>query len=264
MAALSVSSATGGAVFTRVGKCAASRVEQLGVMHDRVVIDVVANRSLIRRPRHVSHDAFGISGALHQAIGRGQIRRSQIRWPVLRITIRQLLLDVRERGVRPDALPRQQVDGIGPHPSVRQAACRRGCKASQPVVDAREDLGRNFLPAIFRLDEEVRGVYRRELRRLRRRRPQPEAAAVVGAPAQDREGELQRLRRAALHPAELRACGQDQRRHSAADQLLGARVRIVVEIRGESLAPDERHARHRGFNGSSFAIEIARQRRGLA
>ena len=116
------------------GEMAREQVEQLRVVDDAIVVDLLAGIALLRRPRHALDDPLRVVVPLHQPVGRRQIRRREIGRPGLGIAPRQLLLDVRQRGVRLDALPHQQVDGIRPQPSIGQRAGGRRRKAREPVV----------------------------------------------------------------------------------------------------------------------------------
>ena len=175
-------------------------------------------------------------GPLHQAVGRGEIRGREIGWPGLRIAPRQLLLDVRDRRVRFDALTNEDIHGIGAQAAVRQTACWRRREPHEPGVQRRQDFRRNTLASFFCFHQHVRGVDARELSGHRRGRPQAEAALIVLAAAKHRECGLERLRVAASDRAELRPSGQHEASHAFAHQLLGAGVVVVIEI-GRSPCP---------------------------
>ena len=230
------------------------QIQQLGVVDDPVIVRLLSEVPLLRRPRDVFHDAFGIVVSLHEPVGRGQISGRQIGRPRLRVAPRELLLDVRKRGVGLDALADEQVDGVGSQPPVSETAggCRR--EAGKPFVEIRQHLRGNCLAALLRLHQEMRSVDRRELGRLGRGRPQSQAALFIRAAAQHRERRVERPRIAALDRAELRPRGDDQRRHTLADQLFGAGVRVVVQIGRQTLAPYKGQRRNCGLDFPLLAV----------
>jgi hypothetical protein len=58
-------------------------------------------------------DAIRVGVSLHELVRCGEVGAGQILLPRLRVPLRQLLLDVRERRQRPDALAHEQIHGIG-------------------------------------------------------------------------------------------------------------------------------------------------------
>ena len=231
-------------------------------MDDGVVVDLVRRLALLRRPRHLRDDAVRFVVPLHQPVRRREVRGGQIGRPRLRIAVRQLLLDVRERGRRLDALAHQQVDGIGAQARVGQRAGRRRGEPRQPVVEA----GRAVRAGSSRRDPWLRSG---SARRRPSETPRSRARTPTGRSRPDRSSgraASRRSRRAVARRDFATAPNSGREMSISAEnplltQLLGARVLVVIEVRRESLPQTSGTATRPPRPSAARLYMIARQRR---
>ncbi len=227
------------------GEVAGEDVEQLGIVHDRVVVDLVAEIALLAGPGDVGDDALGIGVALHQAVGGGEPGGRGIGGPGLGIAMGELLLHVGERVLRLDSLAREEVDGVGAPASVGERGRGSGGVAREPFIESGKQGGRNFLAAVFGFEQELGGVDRGELGGLGGGGPESEAAGIVLTAFQDGNRGLRRWG------------GKQKGGEALADQLLGATVRVGVEPGDEGFTPDQRDCGNGRVHGALFGIHVA-------
>ena len=254
----------------------AHQVQHHAVVHQRVVVaapDVAALVLLAAREQVGPHGVEQLVGhllLLHELVARREVDGAEVVAPargLLRLLVAPGLAQVGQRGRHHDALARQQVGGL----RALAPAVERRVAAAEPALQ----VGVGALQQVLRHRQLVVARFHQQMHRIERRErigtcPGPQRETAVGRlpRAQLHEVALERLARlgqralvgraAARHfLQQLGPARQQHGREGLARDLLGAAMRIGLEVLHETGGEGPGRGRHREVAAAEVRIEVA-------
>jgi hypothetical protein len=215
-------------VFARHG-------ESLRLAHLRIEVIPAApcahRTSLAHRRPVILHQRRRFLLLLQQRIRSGEIRRGEVAAPCLLMLLPQMIAQIEHKGGGVLAMPREQVNRRRLDRRLIEAVHRATRHLLHAFARAFEQRGRHGIASITCFGQKPRHIDRQIIHsRVRGRIPIAEATVRVLTTAQQGEGRVELLRRFSRVEAEVRLLRQQQSRNGAAGDLLGAAIRILVQV----------------------------------